>query len=115
MGNFCYLPLASHCRSPKSTRRGRWCGGDREHSAARLPFPCQLREGGRIMPEAKGRREGQPIKTRIRTRSDQDQDRDQEFLEEDNHEPEPAAETPPPPAYVEDENFTGGSDAETNS
>ncbi len=65
------------------------------------------------MPEAKGRREGQPIKTRPRTRSDQDQDRD--FLEEDNHEPEPAAETPPPPAYVEDVNFTGGFDAETNS
>src|SRR5438093_6979101 len=59
------------------------------------------------MPEAKGRREGQPLKVRPRERAD-------DGPADDNH---GAAPVPPPaatPAF-NDDNFTGGFDEETNN
>jgi hypothetical protein len=58
------------------------------------------------MSEPRGRREGQPLKTRTRQRPDQD-----DYLE-DRRDVEPPPLTAPLP---EDEGFTGGFDAETNS
>src|SRR5438093_447848 len=72
------------------------------------------------MPEAKGRKEINPVRTRPRVKTELPEG-DMEEVRDLEPEPEPKAglpsyeAPPPPPAYVEDENFTGGFDAETNS
>jgi transcription termination factor Rho len=70
---------------------------------------CALKED-RIMPEAKGRRDSQPVKSRSREHFDGDAV--DTAAGSEPHAPTPA---PAPPPSYNDDNFTGGFDEETNN